>query len=426
MTKKFRFNTRVLHEGHIPDKDTLSRAVPIYQTTSYLFEDSDHAARLFALEESGNIYTRIMNPTTDVLEKRVASLEGGVGALAVSSGQSAIALAIMNLCESGDHVVSYASLYGGTYNLFAVTLKKMGIDVSFVKPTVEDAARAITPKTKCIYVETIGNPRLDVPDIEALSKLAEENGIPLIVDNTFATPYLFRPIEFGAHIVVHSATKFLGGHGTSIAGIIIDSGKFKWSKEKFPGIVNPDPSYHGISYTEAFGEAAYIVKARVQLLRDIGCSLSPFNSFLLLQGIETLHLRMERHSQNALAVAKFLEQNPYVSWVNYPGLESHPDYHRAQKYFPKGYGALLTFGIKGGLNEGKKFIDNLKLFSLLANVGDAKSLVIHPASTTHQQLTPEQRHASGVSDDLIRLSIGIEDEIDLIDDLENAINASQK
>ncbi|KUO50474.1 MAG: O-acetylhomoserine aminocarboxypropyltransferase [Desulfitibacter sp. BRH_c19] len=426
MNNKFNFNTRALHEGHVPDKDTLSRAVPIYQTTSYLFEDSDHAARLFSLEEPGNIYTRIMNPTTDVLEKRVASLEGGVGALAVSSGQAAITLAILNICEAGDHLVSSSSLYGGTFNLFAVTLKKIGINVTMVKPDVTEMASAITPQTKCLYIESIGNPKMDIPDIEALSKLAEEHNIPLIVDNTFATPYLCRPFEHGAHIIVHSATKFLGGHGTSIAGVIVDSGKFQWTKDKFPGLVDPDPSYHGVSYTEVCGPAAYIVKARVQLLRDIGCSLSPFNSFLLLQGIETLHLRMERHSENALAIARHLSTHPSVSWVNYPGLEAHPNYDHAQKYLPKGCGALMTFGIKGGLKEGKKFIDSLKLFSLLANIGDAKSLVIHPASTTHQQLTPEQRLASGVSDDLIRLSIGIEDIEDIRNDLDNALADSQK
>ncbi|WP_028309553.1 O-acetylhomoserine aminocarboxypropyltransferase/cysteine synthase family protein [Desulfitibacter alkalitolerans] len=426
MSNSFNFNTKVLHEGHVPDKETLSRAVPIYQTTSYLFEDTDHAARLFSLEEAGNIYTRIMNPTTDVLEKRVASLEGGVGALAVSSGQAAITLAILNICSSGDHVVSSASLYGGTFNLFAVTMKKLGIDVTMVKPEVAEMAGAITAKTKCLYIESIGNPKMDIPDIKALAKLAEEHNIPLIVDNTFATPYLCRPFEHGAHIVVHSATKFLGGHGTSIAGIIVDSGKFQWNMEKFPGLVEPDPSYHGVSYTEVCGPAAYIVKARVQLLRDIGCSLSPFNSFLLLQGIETLHLRMERHSENAFTAAKHLENHPHVSWVNYPGLKSHPYHERAQHYLPRGYGALMTFGIKGGIGEGKKFIDNLKLFSLLANIGDAKSLVIHPASTTHQQLTAAQRLASGVSDDLIRLSIGIEDVQDIINDLDNALEASQK
>ncbi|MBS3969674.1 MAG: O-acetylhomoserine aminocarboxypropyltransferase/cysteine synthase [Clostridia bacterium] len=425
MSNTFNFNTKVLHEGHVPDKETLSRAVPIYQTTSYLFEDTDHAARLFSLKEAGNIYTRIMNPTTDVLEKRVASLEGGVGALAVSSGQAAITLAILNICSSGDHVVSSTSLYGGTFNLFAVTLKKLGIEVTMVKPEVAEMAGAITAKTKCLYIESIGNPKMDIPDIEALAKLAEEHNIPLIVDNTFATPYLCRPFEYGAHIVVHSATKFLGGHGTSIAGIIVDSGKFQWNKEKFPELVEPDPSYHGVSYTEVCGPAAYIVKARVQLLRDIGCSLSPFNSFLLLQGIETLHLRMERHSENALTVAKHLENHPHVSWVDYPGLKSHPYHERAQHYLPRGCGALMTFGIKGGIGEGKKFIDNLKLFSLLANIGDAKSLVIHPASTTHQQLTVEQRLASGVSDDLIRLSIGIEDIQDIINDLDNALEVSQ-
>jgi len=421
----FSFNTKVLHEGHVPDKDTLSRAVPIYQTTSFLFEDTDHAARLFSLEEPGNIYTRIMNPTTDVLEKRVAALEGGVGALAVSSGQAASTLAILNICNSGDHVVSSASLYGGTYNLFAVTLKKLGVEVTMVKPEVEEMAKAITAKTKCLFIESIGNPGMDIPDIEALAKLAEEHNIPLIVDNTFATPYLCRPFEHGAHIVIHSATKFLGGHGTSIAGIIVDSGKFQWNKEKFPGLVEPDPSYHGVSYTEACGPLAYIIKARVQLLRDMGCCLSPFNAFLVLQGVETLPLRMERHSENALKVATYLENHPLVSWVNYPGLKSHPYHERANHYLPRGYGALMTFGIKGGIKEGKKFIDNLKLFSLVANLGDAKSLVIHPASTTHQQLTAEQRLASGVSDDLIRLSIGIEDVQDIINDLDNALAVSQ-
>jgi len=422
----FKFNTQALHEGHSPDKDTLSRAVPIYQTTSYLFEDTDHAARLFSLEQPGNIYTRIMNPTTDILEKRVAALEGGVGALAVSSGHSAITLAILNICSSGDHVVSSSSLYGGTFNLFGVTLKKLGIEVTMVKPEVEEMAKAINKKTKCLFIESVGNPKMDIPDIEALAKLAEDHKIPLIIDNTFPTPYLCRPFDHGAHIVIHSATKFLGGHGTSIAGIIVDSGKFQWDKEKFPGLVEPDPSYNGISYTEVCGPAAYITKARTQLLRDIGCTISPFNSFLILQGIETLHLRMERHSENALKVAKHLENHPYVSWISYPGLMDHPYHKRAKHYFPKGYGAMMAFGIKGGIGEGKKFIDNLKLFSLVANVGDAKSLVIHPASTTHQQLTTEQRLAGGVSDDLIRLSVGIEDIEDIINDLDHALEASQK
>ena len=426
MNNSFKFNTQAIHEGHVPDKDTLSRAVPIYQTSCYLFDDTDHAARLFSLEQPGNIYTRIMNPTTDVLEKRVAALEGGVGALALSSGQSAITFALLNICNSGDHVVSSASIYGGTFNLFAVTLKKLGIEVTMVKPEVDEMTKAITAKTKCLYIESIGNPKMDIPDIEALAKLAEEHNIPLIVDNTFTTPYLCRPFDHGAHIVVHSATKFLGGHGTTMAGIIVDSGKFQWNKEKFPGLVEPDPSYHGISYTEACGPAAYIIKARVQLLRDIGCCLSPFNSFLVLQGIETLHLRMERHSENALKVAKHLENHPLVSWINYPGLASHPYHERAQRYLQKGSGAIMTFGIKGGIKEGKKFIDNMKLFSLVANVGDAKSLVIHPASTTHQQLTPEQRLAGGVSDDLVRLSVGIEDIEDIINDLDNALEASQK
>lgn len=422
MTKDYKFDTLAVHAGQEPDPATGSRAVPIYQTTSYVFEDCDHAARLFALEEEGNIYTRIMNPTTDVFEKRVAALEGGVGALATASGQAAITLAICNIVTRGQEIVASTSLYGGTYNLFAATLPKFGINVRFVDPAdPENFRRAINDSTRGIYVEIIGNPKLDVPDLEALAQLAEEAGVPLIVDNTFATPYHCRPFDHGAHIVVHSATKFIGGHGTSIGGIIVDSGKFNWDNGKFPELVEPDPSYHGVSYTETFGNAAYIVKARVQLMRDLGASLSPFNSFLFLQGLETLPLRMQRHSDNALAIARFLSEHPKVNWVNYPGLSTHDTYENARKYLRHGYGAMLTFGIKDGLEAGRKFIDKLELFSHLANVGDAKSLVIHPASTTHQQLTEEERRASGVSDDLVRVSVGIEDVQDLIADLDQAL-----
>ncbi|AVX29914.1 O-acetylhomoserine sulfhydrylase [Carboxydocella thermautotrophica] len=427
MNKKPGFDTIALHGGQQPDPATGARAVPIYQTTSYCFRDSQHAADLFALKEAGNIYTRIMNPTTDVFEQRMAQLEGGVGALAVSSGQAAITFSILNLAQAGDEIVASSSLYGGTYNLFAHTLPKLGIKVIFVDSRdPENYRQAITPKTKALYGELIGNPRLDVLDIERVAEIAHENGIPLIVDNTLGTPYLCRPIEHGADIVVHSATKFIGGHGTSIGGVIIDGGKFDWSASgKFPGLTEPDPSYHGMKYHEALGPLAYIVKARVQLLRDLGSCLSPFNSFLFLQGLETLSLRMERHSSNALQVARWLEQHPLVEWVNYPGLASSPEYARAQKYLPRGQGAILTFGIKGGLEAGRKFIDSLELFSHLANVGDAKSLVIHPASTTHQQLTPEQRLTTGVTEEMIRLSIGLEDVNDLIADLDQALQKAQ-
>ncbi|MCG0278987.1 MAG: homocysteine synthase [Thermanaeromonas sp.] len=422
MNKQYRFATLAVHAGQVPDPATGARAVPIYQTTSYVFRNADHAAELFALREPGNIYTRIMNPTTDVFEQRVAALEGGVGALATASGQAAITLAILNITSAGQEIVSATSLYGGTYNLFNMTLPKFGIKVRFVDPgDPENFRRAITDKTRALYVETIGNPKLDVPDIEKIAGIAHEAGIPLIVDNTFATPYLCRPFDYGADIVVHSATKFIGGHGTSIGGIIVDSGKFNWKNGKFPELVEPDPSYHGISYVEAFGPAAYIVKARTQLLRDLGPALSPFNSFLFLQGLETLHLRMERHSSNALYVAQWLKEHPLVSWVNYPGLPDHPSYPLAKKYLPRGAGAIVTFGIKGGKEAGRRFIDNLKLFSLLANVGDAKSLVIHPASTTHQQLTEEEQLATGVTEDMVRLSIGLEDPEDLIEDLDQAL-----
>ncbi|AKX94086.1 O-acetylhomoserine aminocarboxypropyltransferase [Moorella thermoacetica] len=423
---QYRFATLAVQAGQEPDPATGARAVPIYQTTSYVFRDADHAAALFGLREEGNIYTRIMNPTTDVFEKRMAALEGGVGALATASGQAAITLAIANIATAGQEIVASTSLYGGTFSLFNSTLPKFGIKTRFVDSAEpEDFRAAITDRTRALYVEILGNPKLDVPDLEALAAIAHEAGIPLIVDNTFATPYLCRPFEFGADIVVHSATKFIGGHGTSIGGIIVDSGKFNWDNGKFPGLVEPDPSYHGLSYVQSFGPAAYIVKARVQLLRDLGPALSPFNAFLFLQGLETLHLRMERHVQNATRIAGWLAEHPAVAWVSYPGLPGHPYYERARKYLPKGAGAILTFGIKGGKEAGKKFINSVKLFSLLANVGDAHSLVIHPASTTHQQLTPEEQLASGVTEDLVRISVGLEDVEDLIADLDQALNRSR-
>ncbi|MHB8171039.1 MAG: homocysteine synthase [Thermincolia bacterium] len=426
-TKKPGFDTIALHGGQQPDPTTGSRAVPIYQTTSYVFKDSDHAANLFALKEFGNIYTRIMNPTQDVFEQRIAALEGGAAALAVSSGQAAITYAIINIAGTGDEIVTSSSLYGGTYNLFSTTLPKLGINFRFVDSSDPNNFKgAINEKTKAVFVETIGNPRIDVADLEAIAKIAHEAGVPLIVDNTFATPYLCRPIEHGADIVVHSATKFIGGHGTSIGGIIVDSGNFDWTNGKFPGLTEPDPSYHGVKYVDAVGPIAYIIKARVQLLRDLGSCISPFNSFLFLQGIETLSLRMERHSSNALKVAQFLNNHPNVSWVNYPGLPENAQHEKAKKYLAKGQSAILTFGIKGGVEEGKKFINALKLFSHLANVGDAKSLVIHPASTTHQQLTPEQQVSSGTAPEMVRLSVGIEEIDDIIADLEQALATSQQ
>ncbi|MDA8442552.1 MAG: homocysteine synthase [Peptococcaceae bacterium] len=426
MTENYRPETLAVHGGQEPDPTTGSRAVPIYQTTAYSFRDTDHAAALFALEEQGNIYTRIMNPTQDVLEKRVALLEGGVGALALASGHAAISYAILNIAGVGDEIVSSSFLYGGTYNMFAVTLPKLGIQTKFVDPTnPENFRQAITPKTKAIYAETIGNPRIDVLDIAAVAEIAHAAGVPLIIDNTFPSPYLCRPIEHGADIVVHSATKFIGGHGTSMGGIVVDSGKFNWANGKFPGFTEPDPSYHGIKYAEALGPVAFIAKLRVQLLRDLGACISPFNAFLLLQGLETLHLRMERHSSNALAVARYLKEHAAVAWVNHPGLETSPDYAKAQKYLAKGCGAIFTFGIQGGKAAGKKFIDSLELLSLVANVGDAKSLVIHPASTTHSQLGPEQQESSGVTEDLVRLSIGVESIEDIIADLAQALAKSQ-
>jgi O-acetylhomoserine (thiol)-lyase len=417
--------TLALHAGQSPDPTTHARAVPIYQTTSFTFEDTGHAARLFALQEFGNIYTRIMNPTTDVFEKRVAALEGGAAALALSSGQAAETLAILTLASAGDEIVSTNSLYGGTYNLFHYTLPKLGIKVKFVDGQDYDGLRAaITERTKALYTETLGNPKLDIADLEQLAAIAHAAGVPLIVDNTCASPALCRPIEWGADIVINSATKFIGGHGTSIGGVIVDGGKFDWAASgRFPDFVKPDPSYHGVSYTEAFGPLAFIIKARVQGLRDTGACLSPFNAFLLLQGVETLHLRMERHSENALAVAQFLQKHEGVEWVNYPLLESSAYHALAKKYLPGGGGSLITFGVRGGYESGKKLIESLKLFSFLANIGDAKSLVIHPASTTHQQLTVEEQLSAGVTPELVRLSVGIEDVRDIIDDLDRALSA---
>lgn len=421
--KKQHLATLAVHAGQTADPATGSRAVPIYQTTSYVFQDAGHAGRLFALQEAGNIYTRIMNPTTDVLEKRVAALEGGVAGLATASGQAAATLALTTLAQSGDEIISTTSLYGGTYNLFHHTFPRLGITVRFVDADDFDGLRAaINGKTRAIYTETLGNPKLDVVDIEKLAGIAHENGLPLVIDNTSASPALVRPIEWGADIVVNSATKFLGGHGTSIGGVIVDGGNFDWKASgRFKDFVEPDPSYHGLSYWETFGTLAFILKARVQGLRDTGAALSPFNAFLILQGIETLHLRLERHSTNALAVAEHLEQHPGVEWVNYPGLKSSPYKERADKYLPSGQGGLVAFGIKGGYEAGKKLIDALELFSLVANIGDAKSLVIHPASTTHQQLSEEEQASTGVTPGLVRLSVGIEDIRDILADLDQAI-----
>ena len=425
-TAGWSFETKQVHAGAVPDPTTGARVVPIYQTTSYVFRDTEHAANLFSLAEPGNIYTRIMNPTSDVVEKRLAALEGGVAGLATASGQAAETLAITTLANSGDEIVSTTSLYGGTYNLFHYTLPRLGINVRFVDADDFDGLRAaINDKTRAVYTESLGNPKLDVVDIEKFASIAHENGLPLVIDNTSASPALVRPIEYGADIVINSATKFLGGHGTTIGGIIVDAGKFDWAASgRFKDFTEPDPSYHGLSYTAAFGPLAFILKARVQGLRDTGAALSPFNSFLLLQGIETLHLRLERHSQNALAVARHLEQHPGVDWVNYPGLESSPYHARAKKYLPNGQGALITFGIKGGYEAGKKLIDSLELFSLVANIGDAKSLVIHPASTTHQQLSVEEQAGTGVTPELVRLSVGIEDIRDILADLDQAIDAA--
>ena len=423
---KLRIETLALHGGQEPDPTTGSRAVPIYQTTSYQFKDTDHAANLFALKEFGNIYTRIMNPTNDVLEKRMALLDGGVGALATASGQAAISLALLNIARAGDEIISADNLYGGTYNLFHYTFPRLGIQVKFV-PSNDLAAirKAMTSKTKAVYAESIGNPKLDVADLEGIAQLAHQHGIPLVLDNT-VSPYLMRPIDFGVDIVAYSATKFIGGHGTSIGGLIVDSGKFDWTNGKFPSIADPDSSYHGLNFVEALGNLAYIIKARVILLRDLGPAMSPFNAFLFLQGLETVHLRLPRHSENALAVAQFLEKHPKVTWVNYPGLDSSPEKERVRKYLPKGAGAILGFGIKGGVEAGSRFINSLELVSHLANVGDAKTLAIHPATTTHQQLSPEEQLATGVTPDFIRLSIGLEHIDDILNDVEQALEKTGK
>lgn len=422
---QWHLDTLSIHGGQEVDDFSKSRAVPIYQTSSYVFDSTTHAQNLFSLAEPGNIYTRIMNPTQNVFEERITALEGGIGALATSSGQAAIHLALLNIVESGDEIVASSNLYGGTYNLLNVTFKKLGIKVHFVDPSDPNNFKtAINNKTKAVYAETIGNPRIDVLDIEAVANIAHAHEVPLIVDNTFPTPYLLRPFEFGADIIVHSATKFIGGHGTSIGGIIVDSGKFNWNNGKFPGLVEPDESYHGISYVNDVGEAAYITKARVQLLRDLGSAVSPFNVHEFLIGLETLHLRLERHSENALRVAQYLEQHPSVTWVNYPGLESNKYYELGQKYLPKGQGAILTFGIDGSVDDIANFVENLHLFSHLANVGDSKSLVIHPASTTHLQLSPEDQQASGVVPELVRLSIGTENINDIIADLDQSLSKS--
>lgn len=424
MSDSFRPETLALHGGQAPDPVTGSRAVPIHQTTSYQFKDTDHAANLFALKEFGNIYTRIMNPTTDVFEKRMAALDGGVGALATSSGQAATTMALLNIAQAGDEIVSADNLYGGTYNLFRHTFPRMGIKVHFVPSHDLDAyERAIGPKTKAVYAESIGNPKLDVTDIEGVAKVAHGKGVPLVLDNTVA-PYLLRPFDHGVDIAVYSATKFIGGHGTSIGGVIVDSGKFDWSSGKFPLISAPDPSYHNLEFIQALapmGNIAYIIKARVTLLRDLGSAVSPFNAFMFLQGLETLHLRMQRHSENALAVAKWLSAHAKVAWVNYPGLESSPEFARAKKYLPRGAGAIIGFGVKSGLAGGRTFINSLKLVSHLANIGDAKTLAIHPATTTHQQLSAEEQTATGVTPDFVRLSIGLEHIDDILADLDQAL-----
>lgn len=427
MTNNYKLGTLALHAGQVPDPTTGARVVPIYQTTSYVFKDTDHAANLFGIKELGNIYTRIMNPTTDVFEQRIAAIEGGTGALGVSSGSAAIAYALLAITRVGDEIVSGNNLYGGTYELFNYTFPKLGRKVIFVDSTDLEAYRkAINEKTRAVYIESLGNPKLDVPDFEAIAEIAHEAGIPLVVDNTSAVG-LVRPIEHGADIVVHSATKFIGGHGNSIAGSIVDSGKFSWNNGKFPEFTDPDPEYHGLKYWDTFsafpglGNVALVFKIRLQLLRDIGAAISPFNSFLLLQGLETLHLRIQRHSENALKVTEYLSNHPKVLWVNYPGLPDHPSHELASRYLKGGYGALIGFGVKGGVEEGKKFINSVKLLSHVANIGDSKSLVIHPATTTHQQLTPTEQEANGVTPDYIRLSVGTEDIEDIISDIEQAL-----
>lgn len=419
----YSFNTLAVHAGQEVDPVTQSRAVPIYQTTSYVFDDCLQAENRFSLAEGGNIYTRLMNPTTDVFEKRIAALEGGVGALATASGSAAITYSILNIAKAGDHIVAANTLYGGTYNLFNHTLRNLGIDTTFVDPDeVENFEGAIQENTKAVYIESLGNPVINIVDMEAVAKIAHKHGIPLIVDNTFGTPYLIRPIEFGADVVVHSATKFIGGHGSSLGGVIIDSGKFDWAASgKFPGLTEPDPSYHGVKYVEALGNLAYIMKIRVTLLRDTGATLAPFHSFLFLQGLESLHVRVERHVENTVKIVNYLNRHEKVAWVNYPGLEDNPYHVLAEKYFKKGCGSIFTFGVKGGKEAAIKFIDSLQIFSILANVADAKSLVIHPATTTHLQLSAEEQAACGITPDTIRFSIGIEDADDLIADIEQAL-----
>jgi O-acetylhomoserine (thiol)-lyase len=418
------FATKAIHAGHTPDPQTKSRAVPIYQTTSYTFDDSQHAADLFALRKFGNIYTRIMNPTTAVLEERIAALEGGAAALAVSSGQAAETLTLLTLAESGDEIVASTDLYGGTVSLFTHTFRHLGIHVKYVAPDDMDGwEKAVTGKTKAFFVETLGNPKLEIVDLESISEIGRRHGIPLVVDNTVTTPYLQRPFEFGAAIVVHSATKFIGGHGTSIGGLIVDSGNFDWEGSgRFPRFVEPEPAYHGLRFVETFGNLAFIIRARVLGLRDMGAAMSPFNAWAFLQGLETLHLRMERHSENSLQVARFLQEHKCVNWVRYPGLESSPTFHLKDKYLPAGQGALVGFGISGGTSSAVRFIEKLRLFSHLANIGDSKSLVIHPATTTHEQLTEDERRAAGVTADFVRLSVGIEDIGDIIADLDQALH----
>lgn len=425
--EKYHLETLALHAGQKPDSETLSRAAPIYQTASYCFKDSGHAADLFALKEFGNIYTRLMNPTTDMLEKRLAALEGGTAALCFSSGMGAITAGVLNICKAGQHIVASSSLYGGTVTLFSQTFPKLGIDATFVDPKdPENFASAVKDNTRLIYIESIGNPKNDILQYDKIADIAHKNGMPVICDNTVTSPMLFRPFEYGIDLVVHSCTKFICGHGTSIGGALVDSGKFDWANGRYPELTEPDPSYHGVKYVESFGELAYIIKARVQFLRDMGACMSPFNAFLFLQGLETLHLRMPRHSENALKLAQWLEKQPHVKWVNYPGLESHPNYKLAKKYLPKGQGAILGFGIKGEKQAGVKFINSVKLASHLANIGDSKTLVIHPASTTHQQLTDQEQLAAGVTPDYIRVSVGTEHIDDIIADFKQAIEVSQR
>ncbi|WP_058485080.1 O-acetylhomoserine aminocarboxypropyltransferase/cysteine synthase family protein [Defluviitalea phaphyphila] len=420
----WKIETKAVQGGYTP-KNSEPRILPIYQSTTYKYDSAEHVAKLFDLEIEGHMYSRISNPTVEAFEKKIAALEGGVGALATSSGQAATTLAILNICKSGEHIVAASTLYGGTFSLFSNTLKKLGIEVSFVNPeaSIDDIKKHFKDNTKAIFGETIGNPGLNILDFEKFSSIAKEMGVPLIVDNTFATPYLCKPLEHGANIVVHSATKYIDGHASSVGGIIIDGGNFNWNNGKYPDLVNPDPSYHGVKYVEQFGKQAYIVKARAQLLRDFGATLSPFNAFLMNMGLETLHLRMERHSENALKLAKFLEKHPKVAWVNYPGLSNHKSYSLANKYLSKGCSGVLTFGIKGGKQAGIKFIDSVKLAALVVHVADVRTSVIHPASTTHRQLTKEQQISSGVTEDLIRVSVGIENIEDIIADFDQALNA---